>query len=228
MLAAELRRRILNGEFPEGTALPTERDLVEQTTLSRASVREAIRALEVQDLVTIRTGRSGGAFVHRPNSESMAASVRLLIQGSRLGFSTLLEAREGIEPFCALLAARHRTDDDLDELIAINDRLSQAADLENFLAANVDWHVAVAKASHNEIIEGLMLALAPAIHTATDNEAFVDDEVMHNVAKAHTAVTRAIEKQNESSAERSMANHIHAYAVQITPVEVRTRIELDR
>ena len=61
VLADDLRERILLGEVPEGTALPTERDLVAQTHMSRATVREALRILEVQGLIRIKTGRAGGA-----------------------------------------------------------------------------------------------------------------------------------------------------------------------
>ena len=60
VLADDLRERILRGDFPEGTALPTERELVSQTRMSRATVREALRILEVQGLVRIKTGRAGG------------------------------------------------------------------------------------------------------------------------------------------------------------------------
>ena len=59
VLAAELRERILRGDFPEDTALPPERELVQQTGMSRATVREALRILEVQGLVRVKTGRTG-------------------------------------------------------------------------------------------------------------------------------------------------------------------------
>src|SRR4029453_5222835 len=72
VLADDLRERILRGEFPEGTALPPERELVTQTNMSRTPGREALRILEVQGLVRIKTGRAGGAFIQRPGNESIA------------------------------------------------------------------------------------------------------------------------------------------------------------
>src|ERR1700687_6506959 len=81
VLARELRERILSGELVEGTALPAERELVKQTHMSRATVREALRILEVQHLVRVRAGRAGGAFVQRPTTKSMAGSVTLMIRG---------------------------------------------------------------------------------------------------------------------------------------------------
>src|SRR5260370_37616680 len=116
VLADDLRERTLLGEFPEGTALPTERGLVLQTRMSRATVREALRILEVQGLIRIKTGRAGGAFVQKPDDESVAGSVALGIRGRRIRMAALLETREAIEPACAQLAAKYRTDADLERL----------------------------------------------------------------------------------------------------------------
>src|SRR6516164_4219107 len=90
VLADDLRERIFRGDFPEGTALPTERDLVLQTRMSRATVREALRILEVQGLVRIKTGRAGGAFVQKPGEASVADSVALAIRGQRIRMADLL------------------------------------------------------------------------------------------------------------------------------------------
>jgi GntR family transcriptional repressor for pyruvate dehydrogenase complex len=72
VLARELRERILSGELAEGMALPAERELVKQTQMSRATVREALRILEVQSLVRVRAGRAGGAFVQRRAGRAQA------------------------------------------------------------------------------------------------------------------------------------------------------------
>jgi len=79
VLADDLRERILRGDFPEGTALPPERELVNQTRMSRATIREALRILEVQGLVRIKTGRAGGAYVSRPgHNELLTGFMRAL------------------------------------------------------------------------------------------------------------------------------------------------------
>src|ERR1700761_2356244 len=186
VLARELRERILSGELAEGIALPAERELVKQTQMSRATVREALRILEVQNLVRIRAGRAGGAFVQRPTSKSMASSVSMLIRGQRIKLADLMETREALEPFCAELAARKRTDDDLALLDQANNEIADpAADLPAFLQANLDWHVGVAMASHNELLIGFMTALSHAIYAGTENAAFVDDDVRTVTARAH-------------------------------------------
>jgi GntR family transcriptional regulator, transcriptional repressor for pyruvate dehydrogenase complex len=226
ILADELRKRILRGDFPEGTALPPERELVTQTQMSRATIREALRILEVQGLVRIKTGRAGGAYVSRPGQDSMAESVDLLIRARRIRIPALLEAREAIEPFCAQLAAKHRTDEDLGRLEAANVAMAAAGTLAEFLQANVDWHVAVAVAGQNELLTGFMRALSRAIYAATDNQGFVDDDVRQTTLRAHRTVTKAIQAKDPEAARRRMSRHVHSYAEAVMEVEDRTAIEV--
>src|SRR3954469_21217021 len=94
VLANKLRERILSGEYPEGTPLPPERELVVQTRMSRTTVREALRILEVQGLIRIKAGRAGGAFVQHPGEESVADSLDLLIRGRRIRLASVHETRE--------------------------------------------------------------------------------------------------------------------------------------
>jgi DNA-binding FadR family transcriptional regulator len=227
ILANDLRERILHDEFPEGTALPPERELVEQTRMSRTTVREALRILEVQGLVSIRSGRAGGAFVHRPGGQSVADSVGLVIRGQQIRFAALMETREAIEPSCAELAARYRSEDDLSRIDQANVALGgENAPLSDFLQANIDWHMAVAVATHNELLSGFMQAISRAIYTATDNQSFVDAEVRRSTALAHRSITKAIRDRDPASAARRMRSHVHAYAEAIHAAEDQTQIAL--
>jgi DNA-binding FadR family transcriptional regulator len=227
VLAEDLRERILRGEFHEGTALPPERELVVQTQMSRTTVREALRILEVQGLVRIKTGRSGGAYVQVPGEESVASSVSLMIRGRQIRLAALLETREAVEPACARLAAKYRTDADLAALERANEAISvESGSLASFLQANVDWHVAVAIASHNELLTGFMTALSRAIYAATDNQGFIDSEIRHLTVRAHRGITEAIRSQDAEGAVRRMSRHVHAYAEAVLKVEERTAIDV--
>ena len=224
VLANELRERILSGEYPEGTPLPPERGLVVQTRMSRTTVREALRILEVQGLIRIKAGRAGGAFVQKPGEESIASSLDLLIRGRQLRLASVHETREAIEPSCARLAALHRTAGDLQRLDAANEAITTGDDLADFLRANVDWHIAVATAGHNEILTGIMMALSRAIYTATNNEGFVNDEVRAITVRAHRSVTRAIRERDADAAVRRMTRHVHSYAAAALAVDERTTV----
>jgi len=216
ILVDELRERILSGELAEGTTLPSERDLVEQTQMSRTTVREALRILEVQGLLRIVPGRAGGAVVQRPGSDAVVSSVSALIRGRRIRLTALLETRRAIEPICAQLAAEHRTDDDLAGLEEINKDLANPdSSFAEFLQANVDWHVAVAKATHNELIAAFMAALSRAIYASTANEAYGAPESRSLTIRAHVSITEAIRKGDAATAVRRMSRHLDSYAAGI-------------
>ncbi len=224
VLATELRERILSGEYPEGTPLPPERELVVQTHMSRTTVREALRILEVQGLIRIKAGRSGGAFVQHPGEDSVADSLELMIRGRQIRLTSVHETREAIEPSCARLAARNRLPADLRRLESANEAIAGSENLDGFLEANVDWHVAVATASHNEILTGIMIALSRAIYTATRTEGFVNEEVRAITVRAHRSITRAIKDKDADAAVRRMMRHVHAYAQAALEVDERTAI----
>ncbi|MBN9100987.1 MAG: FadR family transcriptional regulator [Pseudonocardia sp.] len=224
VLANELRERILSGDFPEGTPLPPERELVVQTRMSRTTVREALRVLEVQGLIRIKAGRAGGAFVQQPGEESVANSLELLIRGRQIRLASVHETREAIEPTCARLAAINRMPGDLARLDAADVAIAGSGSLEAFLQANLDWHIGVATAGHNEILTGIMIALSRAIYTVTHNEGFVNDEVRAITVRAHRSVTRAIREKDPDAAVRRMTRHVHAYAAAALAVEERTAI----
>src|SRR6202030_186046 len=228
VLAREIRERILSGELVEGTSLPAERELVKQTQMSRATVREALRILEVQNLVRVKAGRAGGAFIQRPTTKSMANSVSMLIRGRHIRLVDLMETREALEPFCAELAARNRTDEDLAELDRANEAIANpGADLEQFLQANLDWHVGVAVASHNELLIGFMIALSQAIYVGTENAAFIDAEVRTVTTKAHRAITTAIRDRDTTAAGRRMHRHVHSYADALAESDEREAIVVE-
>jgi DNA-binding FadR family transcriptional regulator len=227
ILAADVRERIFSGELAEGTALPPERELVEQTGLSRATVREALRVLEVENLLRIRPGRGGGAFVHRPDHRSLANTVQLVIRGQRIRLESLHQTREAIEPTCAALAASQRTDADLAELDEANTDLADAgAEIPRFLRANIRWHNAVATAGGNELLIGLMSALSQSIYAATDLEQFMDARIRDLTARAHAAITEAIRAQDEPAAARRMTRHVRGFALEAAQVDERGLLDL--
>jgi DNA-binding FadR family transcriptional regulator len=98
--------------------------------------------------------------------------------------------------------------------------------LAEFLQANVDWHVAVAAAGHNELLTGFMRALSRSIYASTDNQGFVDDDVRMTTLRAHRAVTKAIQAKDPDAARRRMSRHVHSYAEAVMEVEARASVEV--
>ncbi len=161
VLADRLRQTILDGALAEGARLPTERELVSQTGLSRGSVREALRKLEVEGLVKTKLGRLGGIIVSRPGNDAMAHFVTQFVRGRQLTLRTVQEARETLEPSLAQMAAERRTQADLEKMSNFHAELVDAiGDREQFAAINIDWHNAVAAASRNELLSAFLYSIS--------------------------------------------------------------------
>ena len=218
VLAAVLREKILNGELAEGTGLPTERGLGEQSGLSRATVREALRILEGQGLIATRLGRNGGSAVVRPSTAAIERSVDIFIRGQRIRFEAVLEARAAIEPPSARYAALHRTDTDLQDIERCQTALEQASrdgDIPAYVKANLDWHVAVVRASRNELLIAFVSAISPSVHAASDLDGLSPVNVRDEVIRAHRRVMVAIRDGDGEAAARRMARHVDAYVTDV-------------
>ena len=218
VLAGILREKILQGELPPGADLPNERDLGAQSGLSRASVREALRILEGEGLIATRVGRNGGSAVARPSSAVIERSVGIFIRGQRIRREAVLETRAAIEPPSARFAALHRTDADLEEIAKCHAKLQQASEAEDIAAyvrANLDWHVQVVRASHNELLIAFISAVSQSVYADTDVEGFNSVAVRNAVIRAHSQVMAAIKARDGDAAARRMERHVAAYITDV-------------
>jgi GntR family transcriptional regulator, transcriptional repressor for pyruvate dehydrogenase complex len=216
VLATELRKRILTGTLAPGAALPAERDLVTQTGLSRGSVREALRILEAEGLVSTRPGRLGGSVARQPGDESLAKYISLFVHGRGITLLSLLQTREAVEPSLAALAAQNRTPEELQQLNEITERVENAyADTPLYLRENVNWHCAIAGASHNELLRAFMVAISSMVYKASAIEDFATEDVRTVVLKAHRRILAAIAAQDADAARRRMGRHLAALTVAV-------------
>ena len=211
VLARELRRQILSGLLPPGTALPAERELVTQTGLSRGSVRDALRILEAESLVITRPGRYGGSVANKPDDESLKRSISSFVHGRGITLLSLLQTREAIEPSLAALAAKNRTEEELQRLVEVTERVENAfLTPPEFLRENVQWHMAVAAASHNELLRAFLHSISDMVYKASAIENFATDAVRKQVMHAHRRILEAIVAQDVDVAERRMGLHLAA------------------
>ena len=224
VLAGILREKILGGNLNEGMPLPNERDLGSLAGLSRASVREALRILEGEGLIATRIGRNGGSAVLRPSSAVIERSVGNFIRGQRIRLDAVLETRSAIEPPSARFAALQRNDADLEEIGKSHTRLQQASeigDIAAYVRANLDWHVQVVRASHNELLIAFIGAISQSVYVATDLEGFNSVEVRNAVIRAHRRVMDAIEARDGGAAARRMDRHVAAYISDVRKTQER-------
>ena len=107
-IADELRGLIVSGALSEGESLGHEPDLVERFGVSRPSLREALRILEAEGLITVVRGVRGGVIVHAPDQRVTARAAALLLQARNVSLADVCEARSLLEPIAARSITRAR------------------------------------------------------------------------------------------------------------------------
>ena len=107
-VADELRRLIVAGDLDEGEYIGHEPELIERFGVSRPSLREALRILEAEGLISVVRGVQGGVVVHRPDHRQAARTAALVLQARNVSLADVFEARTIIEPAAVRLVAQGR------------------------------------------------------------------------------------------------------------------------
>lgn len=155
-IVAQIEQRILTGELRHGDYLGSERELAEQFRASRTAVREALKTLAQRGLVDMRPGR--GTLVIDGTSQAVRHSLHLMMRiGSRHTPAHLTEVREMLEPDIAALAAQRAQDAHIAQMRAAIDTMERTLDdADAFIAADNEFHRALARGSGNPLILALM------------------------------------------------------------------------
>lgn len=203
VLADDLRRLILGQRMPEGTALPSEAELVEELDLSRATVREALRLLEEDGLISVKRGPRGGIRVRHPDAEHVARSLTLLLGLTDASLGDLMDVRAMLEPAIAGLAAKNATDEQRAELACLATRAEPVVE-------QIDFHVALAEASGNQVLASLAATLHELVRFHVVIEDLDANDVEHSV-RAHKRIVGAITAGDADAASGEMRRHLESF-----------------
>lgn len=206
-IISELRQLIISGQLKPGDRLPAERSLSEKFGVGRSYVREAILKLEFYGL--LKTNPQSGTYVSGLSINVLDNLIADIITFNKDDFSALIEARYYLELDSVKLAAERRTSEDL---AAIEQAL---LNYESKIAAGVDaveedmlFHIMIAKASHNSIIESMLLILIPdLIKTIIETKICGENRGKTAVAE-HRAILEALKTGYIDAAENAMADHL--------------------
>ncbi|TWI58635.1 DNA-binding FadR family transcriptional regulator [Pseudomonas duriflava] len=227
-IADQLRSLIESGEFPPGSRLPAERELAKQMGVSRASVREALIALEVIGLVDVRVGNGVLVCASDPCSTSDASVMELAARGQWVGpdpelgievdfnaeippFS-LLQARRLIEPETAALAAFNASEEELAGIRAAFERNVQD-NREGSTTHPGDrlFHIRIAQASGNPayalMIQHLLGHRYGSMYQRLQAH-YTPDDMPHRSEHEHRHILEALEARNPDAARAAMQAHL--------------------
>lgn len=153
-IADELRTLIVSGELGEGESLGREPELVERFRVSRPSLREALRILEAEGLITVVRGVHGGVVVHHPDERATARTAALVLQARNVSLADVFESRALIEPVAAKAIAtsrrRRASIDELRELVAREEACID--DPDAFGVANAAFHERLVALAGNQTL----------------------------------------------------------------------------
>jgi DNA-binding FadR family transcriptional regulator len=210
-VADQLRELIVDGTLWVGQRLPTEAELSAQFGVSRATVREALRLLSAEDLVRTAKGSGGGSFVTLPTlagiSERVSSNLGVLTLGAELDLEQFLEARELLEVPAARLAARRRSQDDVEALWgSVPDEPLSLASEQQF-THNRDFHFRLVEASGNPL---LSIASEPVFSVLQTHLRRTDQSAsdQRSINECHRRIATAIEDGNEDGAAEASHRHL--------------------
>ena len=153
-IADELRSLIVSGALSEGDSLGREPDLVERFGVSRPSLREALRILEAEGLITVVRGVRGGIVVHEPDERLTARTAALVLAARNVSLADVFEARTLLEPVAAkALASRRDRRSAVSELEKLVDEEIAAIDEPaRFATANAAFHERLVALAGNQTL----------------------------------------------------------------------------
>jgi DNA-binding FadR family transcriptional regulator len=201
------------GEVAIGAMLPSEKELVSQLGVSRATLREALRMLETEGLIATKPGPKGGIVVRRPGSANLTRSLSLLLQLEETPFEETLEARRLLEPMCANLAAQRASAEEVAQLQQHIEIMRQnIGNVDNYVAAQLDFHLGVIAAAHNAVLRLYTISVGEIISSQTTSVGLTQDEQLLGV-KAAESILSAIVSKNGSLAARRTESHLRSFEV---------------
>jgi GntR family transcriptional regulator, transcriptional repressor for pyruvate dehydrogenase complex len=213
LIVDQIRLLIMDGQLTAGDRLPSERELCERFGVSRVTVREALRTLEANGLVTIKVGARGGAFITTPSSERVGEGIVDLLTLSAITAADVTEARRVFELGFVGLVCQRADDHDIDELLALCDLADEAIEAGTYsMELSAEFHVRIARATHNAAI--VMLAQSfrgPMVLSLERAQRAVPLMEPIGVAE-HRTFTEAVARRDEDAARAILATHLERTA----------------
>lgn len=220
LVADEMRRQIIEGELADGTVLPRLEELVSRYNVTLVALREALRILETEGLISVRRGNRGGAIVHAPNETYAAYMLSLVLQCNGVELGDLGSTLRELEPSCAALAAARpdRSANVVGQLTALNRAMADSLeDAPAFTEIGRQFHYQLVRASGNST----MVAVVGILETLwTGHEQLWAEQTTAAGAyptlaerqaalRVHERITDAIDAGETDHARRLAARHLH-------------------
>jgi GntR family transcriptional repressor for pyruvate dehydrogenase complex len=210
-VATALTERITDRSFKNGDRLPSEIELAKQFGVNRSTIREALRGLQTEGLLT-RTRGSKLMMVTRPQTDQVAENVGRALVLHDVTFLNVWESMSMFEPPIAESAARRRTAEDLALMVQAQKNFElHKEDTARCVSYVAEFFRVIAAATHNPV---LMMAQEPLVQLVQPSLGAMIDKVPQarsRIVTAHRRVTEAVQARNAESARSWMTKHVRDF-----------------
>lgn len=209
-ISQQIRDAIFAGRLKPGDKLPSERDLTRSFGVSKASMREALRSLEVLGFIEVRKGTAGGAFVTEVHPRKARELFANFLHFRNVSIAHIGEVRTLLETHAAATAARVIGDDDLARLKALvrtGECDLERRDVSRLRLDEIEFHRLIGNACRNPLLSFVLDAVH---HLLADAKDVLQPSLAFSAAvlKAHQNICNALEQRDPEAARREMARHL--------------------
>ncbi len=208
-VASEIEKLIEEQELKPGNRLPSERELANQLRVGRPVIREAIKILNSRGLVTIRPG--SGTYIKELKAEVLSDSLLRCIRflDMKKPVEKIRELRIMLEPQIASLAALRAGARDIRMLEDIVIEMEESlGDPERYIQADIDFHLALARASKNEMFLMLLEPITDLLREYMGNFVKKKEIDLKRMIDTHKQILSAVRKGDRKKAEKAISDHL--------------------
>ena len=215
-ICRKLANHLIRGDWQEGEKIPAERVLCQQLGVGRASLREAMKALEIMGMIEIHLG--DGTYVCKRSDFFSRPLLWAIASSGKAEAHELAEARRLIEVELAGLAAERATADELKLIGSYLEQMAQSAsDSKQFLNADIDFHLAIGQAAHNSILLNALLLIRNLMKRWIGGALAVPG-VQAKALLQHKSIFLALSNRDRAGARAAMTAHLEEMASHLVEV----------
>ncbi|MDF2613710.1 MAG: GntR family transcriptional regulator [Clostridia bacterium] len=217
LVVDNIKAYILSGEISKGDKLPTEKDLCEKLSISRSTLREAIRILQAHGFVELKPGK--GAFVARTRELDLEDVIEWFIS-HEVELIDFIEVRQAIEPLAIRLAIQRVTPKDLAILQHINDQFVKSImkdDVPNIILLDELFHNTIVEVSRNKLLISINNKISECFKEFR-SKTFRVPANARNAITPHSKIMEAIEQHDVEAGEKYMKEHLNSVIADLNKI----------
>ncbi|ABR47043.1 GntR domain protein [Alkaliphilus metalliredigens QYMF] len=211
-VAEQIQDMIVNGELQKGDKLPSERHLAEELQVSRASIREALRALQIIGLIDVRQGE--GSYINHSFEKCLFQPLSIMFMLQQSKPEEIIELRKIIEVEAAYLAAKRADDEEIEQLRSLIEQLKILKDLddeETSVSVDKQFHYLIAKSSKNQLLVNVLNVISELMDKFIKDARgmiLIREENKEVLINQHEAIFKGLENRDPDATAGAMQAHI--------------------